>query len=115
RRTQQVTVELAANVIGDPSLMAKTIVEMQGIGQRLSGKYYIKEAKHKIDGSGYAIELKSLRDGTAAAGGAPSKGTQNRASAADNDADALQPIERVDRETGATRIEYRDARGRGTK
>jgi phage protein D len=112
RRAQQTAVELSATVLGDPSLLAKTVVEVQGIGQRLSGKYYVKEAKHKIDGSGYTVELKASSDGHNQAGGAPSQGKPNRGSAANNDPNALRPIEVVDPETGGTRIEYRDTRGR---
>lgn len=114
RRSQHMTVELSATVLGDPSLLAKTVVEFQGIGQRLSGKYYVKEAKHKIDSSGYTVDVKCMRDGHSELGGAPSGGRANRGSAADNDPNALRPVEVVDPETGATRIEYRDARGRAT-
>jgi hypothetical protein len=112
RRAQHTTVELTATVLGDPNLLAKTVVEFQGISQRLSGKYYVKEAKHKIDGSGYLVELKCLRDGTSELGAAPSGGRPNRGSAADADPNALRPVEVVDPETGRTRVEYRDARGR---
>ena len=112
RQTQHLTVELSASVIGDPGLLAKTVIELQGISQRLSGKYYVKEAKHKID-AGYTVELKCLRDGHGELGGAPSKGKPNRGTTADPD--ALQPIEVVDPETGATHIEYRDGRGRPAK
>ncbi len=108
RRAQHLTVELTATVLGDPSLLAKTVVEFQGISQRLSGKYYVREAKHKIDGSGYTVELRCLRDGHSELGGAPSKGRPNRGSAADNDPDALRPVEIVDPETGKTRVEFRD-------
>jgi phage protein D len=114
RRAQHLTVELSATVLGDPSLLAKTVFEMQGIGQRLSGKYYVREAKHKLDGSGYTVELKCVRDGTSELGGAPSQGKPNRGKAADNDPGALRPVEVVDPETGATHIEYHDARGRDT-
>ena len=114
RNAQHLTVELSATVLGDPSLLAKTVVEFQGISQRLSGKYYIKEAKHKID-AGYTVELKCLRDGHGALGGAPSKGKPNQGTATDADPSALQPIEVVDRETGATHLEYRDQRGRPAK
>ena len=112
RLAQHLTVELSATVLGDPSLLAKTVVELQGISQRLSGKYYVKEAKHKID-AGYTVELKCLRDGHGELGGAPSKGKPNRGTTADPD--ALQPIEVVDPETGRTHIEYRDSRGRPPK
>ena len=60
RQAQHLTVELSATVIGDPGLLAKTVVEIQGISQRLSGKYYLREAKHKVDAS-FTIDLK--RDG----------------------------------------------------
>ena len=114
RRAQHLTVELSATVLGDPSLLAKSVVEFQGISQRLSGKYYIKEARHRIDGSGYTVDLRCLRDGHSELGGPPSKGKPNRATAAGHDADALRPVEVVDPETGHTRIEYFDARGRGS-
>jgi len=112
RKGQQTAVELTATVLGDPSLLAKTVVEIQGIGQRLSGKYYVKEAKHKIDSSGFTVEIKAGSDGHNQAGGAPSQGKPNRGSAANNDPNALRPIEVVDPESGKTRIEYRDTRGR---
>jgi len=114
RYRRALTVELSATVLGDPSLLAKTVVELQGISQRLSGKYYVKEAKHKID-AGYTVELKCLRDGHDELGGAPSKGKPNRGTAATSDPDALQPIEVVDPETGKTRLEFRDSRGRPEK
>ena len=113
RASQHLTVDLSASVIGDPSLLAKTIVELQGISQRLSGKYYLKEAKHKIDGSGYTIDLKALRDGHGALGGAPSKGKPNRGT--EGDPDGLEPIEIVDPESGKTHLEFRDRRGRPAK
>jgi phage protein D len=112
RQTQHLTVQLSATVIGDPTLLAKSVIELQGISQRLSGKYYVTEAKHKIDGTGYTIDLKTLRDGHAELGGPPSKGKQNAGSAADNDPDVLRPIEVVDPETGRTHIEYRPTHGR---
>lgn len=112
RRAQQTTVELTATVLGDPAILAKTVVEFQGISQRLSGKYWVKEAKHKIDGSGYTIEMRCLRDGTSELGGVPSGGRPNRENAEDADPDALRPVEVVDPETGATRTEYRPG-GRG--
>jgi phage protein D len=114
RRSQQTTVELSATVLGDPSLLAKTVVEFQGISQRLSGKYYVKEAKHKIDNAGYTVELKCLRDGHSEIGGPPSQGKPNRGEASENDKDALRAVEVVDPETGKTHLEYRDVRGRAT-
>jgi phage protein D len=117
RQVQETAVELSATVLGDPSLLAKTVVELRGLGLRLSGNYFVKESKHKIDGSGgYLVELRCLRDGTGATAdgaGAPSSGRQNDGSADSSDPDALTPIEAVDQETGQTSIQYRDNRGRG--
>jgi len=112
RQAQHLTVELSATVIGDPSLLAKTVVEIQGISQRLSGKYYLREAKHKVDGSGFTVDLKCIRDGHSELGGPPSKGKPNRGKPDDNDPDALRPVEVVDPETGRTHIEYRPTHGR---
>lgn len=37
--TQRTTVDLTAAVVGDPDLLAKSVVEIQGIRQRLPGNY----------------------------------------------------------------------------
>ncbi len=112
RSVQHTTVQLTATTMGDPSLLAKTVLEMQGIGRRLSGKYNVRSAKHKIDSSGYTVELKCIRDGTSEVGGIASKGKLNPFRAEDHDEGALRPVEVVSGETGETRIEYRDTRGR---
>jgi hypothetical protein len=112
RKSQHTTVELSATVLGDPSLLAKTVVQISGIGQRLSGKYYVKEARHKIDSSGYTVELKAISDGHSQSSGLASKGSTNATSPRNPNDAALEPIERVDPETGATHIQYRDLRGR---
>lgn len=112
RRAQHTTVELSATVLGDPSLLAKTVVQISGIGQRLSGKYYVKEARHKIDGSGYTVELKAISDGHSQSTGPASKGSANATTLKNPNDTALEPIERVDPETGTTHIQYRDTRGR---
>jgi phage protein D len=111
RRTQQLTVELTATVVGDPGLLSKSVVELQGISRRLSGRYYVQETKHRNE-AGYTVELKCLRDGHAEVGGPPSKGKTSPTSTAPADPDALQPVEVVDQDTGQTRVEYRDGRGR---
>jgi hypothetical protein len=112
RRALHTTVDLKATVVGDPGVLAKTVVEFQGLGQRLSGKYYVKKAKHTIDGAGYTVELRCLRDGTGEIGGVPSLGRPNLGTAADADPGALRPVEVVEPESGATHIEYRPG-GRG--
>jgi phage protein D len=111
-RAQHLTVELTATVVGDPNLLAKTNIEIQGIGQRLSGKYHVKEAKHKID-SGYTVELKCSSDGTSEVGGVESEGVLNRQRVADNK--ILLPLAHIVADTintGKTALGFFDTRGR---
>ena len=98
-------------MVGDPDLLAKSVIEIQGISQRLSGKYFVKEARHRIDASGYTVTLRCLRDGHSETG-VQSKGRPNDTKAADADPGALQQVETVDPETGGTSVTYRDSRGR---
>ncbi|HPA81451.1 MAG TPA: contractile injection system protein, VgrG/Pvc8 family [Thermoanaerobaculales bacterium] len=113
RRAERETVKLALQVVGDPTLRAKQVVEVRGISSLLSGKYYVTEAKHVISSSGYVVDLKLTRDGTGARRGAgpnargqPQGGAPNRTSPAAG-AGAVTELERVDPETGRTVIEYR--------
>lgn len=62
-RVQQTTVKMTMKIVGDPTMLAKTVVEVRGIGRRLSGPYYVTEVKHTI-GDGYTCELKMRSDGT---------------------------------------------------
>jgi hypothetical protein len=100
--------KLSMNVVGDPTLRAKSIVEVRGITQLLSGKYYVTEVKHVVSGSGYTCELKLTRDGTgrmAKKVAQEQRGERNRTRPR-NDGEVTQ-VEAVDPETGSTRIEYR--------
>lgn len=63
RRAQQVAVKLTVEMQGDPNLLAKSVVELRGIGKRLSQRYYVREVKHTIQ-SGYQISAKMVSDGS---------------------------------------------------
>lgn len=120
RKVQQTTVKMTWVVIGDPFVLAKTVGEFRGIGKRLTGKYWIGAVKHTVSSGGYTMELTVKGDGHAgypvgggkAVGEQPANGKPNTTSAEDADSGALTPIEVVDPETGATKIQYRDQRGR---
>jgi hypothetical protein len=108
RRAERATVKLSMKVVGDPTLHAKSIVEVRGISGLLSGKYYVTDVKHLISASGYVCDLKLVRDG----GGRRARqlarqqeGSHNTSSPR-NDSQPTQ-VETVDPETGQTRIEYR--------
>lgn len=111
RKAERETVKLSLQVVGDPTLHAKSIVEVRGISGLLSGKYYVNEVKHVIASSGYVCELKLTRDGTgrraqAAAQTQQEQGGARNTSQPRTDSEMTQ-IEVVDPESGATRIEYR--------
>ncbi len=63
RRTQQVAVKMTLPIVGDPLLLAKTVVEVRGMGQRLSIRYYVKEVEHDLGTGGYVCKLKLISDG----------------------------------------------------
>ncbi|MFI5299204.1 MAG: phage late control D family protein [Polyangiales bacterium] len=108
-------VKLTVMVVGDPTIEAKTIVELRGISPLLSGKYYVIEAKHLLQGGAYTCELKLRRDGkgrttgaTAADAVAPQTGEKNTATSPAPGAPRI--VERVDPETGLSCVAY-DASG----
>jgi len=107
RRAERATIKLAVRTVGDPTLRAKSIVEMRGISTLLSGKYYSKDVKHVISSSGYTCDLKLTRDGTGRLARRlvrEQRGERNRSQA--KRGGKLTQIERVDPETGKTRTEY---------
>lgn len=133
RRQEQTAVRLNLTCIGDPGLLAKTVVDVQGLGQRMSQRYYVKKASTKIDGSGYMTSLTTISDGsgghstssTLARGlelldpGPATSGRPNTAAAPEGTGTAegapLTPREEVDPETGGSRTRYVDARGTGAQ
>lgn len=112
RRAERETVKLTMQVVGDPTLRAKQVIEVRGISSLLSGRYYVTECKHVVSSSGYVVDLKLTSDGTGArrqAGsatqGQPQGGAPNRATPATGG--TVTELERVDPETGRTVVEYR--------
>jgi uncharacterized protein len=63
RRLQQTAVKMKLDIIGDPSLISKTIIEVQGMGRRLSGRYYVRKVETTIDMGGYKQTLDCISDG----------------------------------------------------
>jgi len=48
---------------GNPLLMARTVIELKGLGKRFSGIYYVTQSTHTIDGSGYRTSFQVKRNG----------------------------------------------------
>jgi phage protein D len=71
--------EAEAVVIGMPTIAAKEIIEITGVGNKFSGNYYIKQVRHDIGGSGYLMTLDLKRNalGKAAEKAVAAKGKEN--------------------------------------
>jgi len=63
RKAQQVAVKMNLTMVGDPSMLAKSVITLEGVGKRLSQDYYIRTVKTKID-SGYTCVLGMVSDGS---------------------------------------------------
>lgn len=113
RRTQQTAVELTLSLVGDPYIVAKSVVEVHGIGKRLSGKYYLASVKHTLGSGGYSISAKAKTDGTQT-GAAKAKGTPNKTEPEKKAAEQLTVVTLVDPRTGEKRTVFKDTRGRTT-
>jgi hypothetical protein len=97
-------VHLNAEIVGDPDVTGKRVVEIRGLGKRLSGKYYIREAVHNISaGKVYTTKIKTKTDGT---GGYGNLNTKSKAAPNKQDANK-DVIEKVDKRTGETVRVYR--------
>ena len=57
-------VEVTIQIVGDPMLLAKSLVSLKGIGARYSGTYYVISAKHDLS-AGYTTTAKLRREGHA--------------------------------------------------
>jgi len=72
-RGARTTVKLKLVCIGDPSVLAKSVIEVAGLGAKLSGKWYVTKAKHTVEKSGYKMTLDCRRGGANAIAGAGNK------------------------------------------
>lgn len=80
KRSSRRRIKLGLDIVGDPTIKAKTTIKVKGLGEYLSGLYYVKVVKTKI-GGGYTASLALRRGGpTKVAGGQgdDAGGTKNR-------------------------------------
>ena len=112
-RGEATAVKLSAELIGDPSLAARQPVELTGVPPLLAGTYAIAACRHTLGSGGYTTSLRLARDGVGgrAAPGAAQKQGGARTRAA-NAAGGPELRERVDPETGESRIAYAAAGSR---
>ena len=110
RRSQQIAVKLKVEIVGDPLMLARSIVDVRGMGQRLSQRYYVKKVTSKIEGRFVqTIEMVSDGHGGHATESRLARGLDAvegpRTEAAVNSEPEV--FERIDGETGAGRLETR--------
>jgi uncharacterized protein len=83
RDASRSTVKMKIDVVGDPAMLAKTVIQLEGVGKKLSGLYFVKEIKHTV-GQGYTMQLTVSSDGvgevrTLANNGLPVVGNESHA------------------------------------
>lgn len=111
-KAQQTVVQLKLDLIGDPNIVAKSIIEVRGLGVRLSGKYYISELKHNVSASGYTMEAKTKTDGTnKGTPAANSKAAPNKKEAPEGKGELTETLV-VNGRTGEEKTVFKDTRGR---
>jgi len=50
------------SVAGEPRLVARIVIKLEGLGQRFGGNYYVTSATHTIDSSGYRTDFEVKRN-----------------------------------------------------
>jgi uncharacterized protein len=114
-KAQQVAAKITMDIIGDPSISAKQMIDVQGISLRLSGLYYIKKAKHKLSASSYTMNLEMVADGLhggPGTSGVKTDGSMNNKSPADPEALNANPtVNSVNQRTGE--VSYTQNTGQG--
>lgn len=65
RKATQNAVKMTLNIVGDPNMLAKSVVQVSGMGKRLSGKYYVKAVESMLGAGsdGFAMKLTLITDG----------------------------------------------------
>lgn len=71
KQAQQRAVKCNITLEGDPNIQAKSVIDLRGIGKRLSQLYYVRGTSHRIDGA-YTMSLECVSDGS---GGHSTKST----------------------------------------
>lgn len=104
RAAEREAVKLNISLVGDPTIRAKTVVDLRGISSMFSGRYYLASVRHVLDGNGYTVEAKANRDGVTKNGSTADRKIQTQGGQR-NRQDAQEPgtVERrveVDPETG---------------
>lgn len=64
RKATQRAVKMTMTIVGDPTIVAKSVIKVSGMGNRLSGKYYVQSVSSEVSGGGeFTQQLKLITDG----------------------------------------------------
>jgi phage protein D len=66
RQKEYELIEGHGTCIGDPTLKAKSLISIAGVGQKFSGDYYVTRVSHTMDESGYLCEFDCKRNAVSA-------------------------------------------------
>jgi hypothetical protein len=117
KKAEEAAIKMTVTLVGDPQLAAKSVIELKGISKMLSGKYYLKSVKHKIDSSGYSCEGGVQKDAVGRRSGigkiddGQSQGGSKNTKAAPDGGGELKQVERVDPVTGKTSVRFVRSKG----
>lgn len=98
KRASRQRIKLTLDINGDVDMRAKEIIEITGLGDYLSGKYYLPEVVHTINGNGYVEKLSCLRDNPSKVQGKAAKTKSSVNKKSPKDEDKLEGY--VDEQTG---------------
>ena len=62
-RANNSLIEGSCECIGNPEIRAGTVLSIDGIGKRFSGRYYVKSTKHTVGEKGYTVSFDLRRGG----------------------------------------------------
>lgn len=72
KKTKHKEIEVQMVIIGRPSIEAGQYIDIQNIGQKYSGQWYIKTCVHQLDSNGYTCSLTLKRNQNTESGSAVS-------------------------------------------
>ena len=55
--TSDKLITASCSIVGNPDLTPGQYIKIEGIGKQLSGKYYVTDVTHTIDGSGFSTKF----------------------------------------------------------
>ena len=87
RQAERRAIEMNLSLKGMPNLTADTTIRLEGLGEKLTGNYYVEEVSHNVSEGGYTTKAKVKRN-------ARSRAASDRSRQSANRREALQAMDR---------------------